>query len=181
MQIRRLEQIIGIAIALIALVVYIDTLCPTVNLIDSGELATDVYTLGIAHPTGYPIFTLIGYVFSHLPLGMRIIYQLNLLAALLCASALYVFFQFLLFFIENFSGKDPSGTTRLNEIPTATSVTSRIIPAVVGTFILGFSETYWSQALSIEVYSLHVLFLVLLLFLFTKAMSRSVLPQSSRS
>src|SRR5438046_1412791 len=99
MTFRRLEHLIGLSIAAISLAVYVSTLCPTVNFIDSGELATDTYTLGIAHPTGYSLFTITGYLFSHLPLGFRIIYELNLMAALLCAAGLYVFFRFLLFLL----------------------------------------------------------------------------------
>src|SRR5271169_6231776 len=91
---QKLEYVIGSAISIIVLIVYIATLCPTLNFIDSGELATDAYTLGIAHPSGYPMFTMVEWIFSHLPLGLRIIYQLNVLAAIFCAAALFFFFRF---------------------------------------------------------------------------------------
>src|SRR5437667_87566 len=104
MTFRRLEYVVGTSLAVIALAMYVRTLCPTVNFIDSGELATDLYTLGIAHPTGYPFFTLVGYAFSHLPLGLRVIYQLNLMAALFCAAGVFFFFRFILFFISFVSG-----------------------------------------------------------------------------
>src|SRR5215831_21106438 len=87
---RRFEPATGAVIALLALLVYLATLCPTVNFIDSGELATDVYTLGIAHPTGYPLFMILGHLFSRIPLGLRVIEQINLLSALCCSAALFV-------------------------------------------------------------------------------------------
>ena len=62
---RKLELIIAFGISIVAFIVYVRTLCPTVDFIDSGELATVAYTLGIAHPTGYPLFTLVGWIFSH--------------------------------------------------------------------------------------------------------------------
>ena len=42
-----------------ALVVYLLTLCPTVYVEGSGELIGAVHFLGTAHPTGYPLFSLI--------------------------------------------------------------------------------------------------------------------------
>ncbi|MCD6595868.1 DUF2723 domain-containing protein [bacterium] len=48
----------------ITLGLYILTLSPNVALSDSGELATVCNTLGIAHPTGYPLYTLLGYIFT---------------------------------------------------------------------------------------------------------------------
>ncbi|HRK33650.1 MAG TPA: DUF2723 domain-containing protein, partial [Candidatus Hydrogenedentes bacterium] len=55
--------------ALTALVVYVMTLGPTITGEDSGELVTAAYTLGIAHPPGYPIWCLLGKVFTFIPFG----------------------------------------------------------------------------------------------------------------
>ena len=60
------------------LIIYLITIAPSVVQIDSGELAAVQATLGIAHPTGYPLFTIIGYIFSLIPLPFTKIYQLNL-------------------------------------------------------------------------------------------------------
>jgi hypothetical protein len=177
---RRLEHIVGFTIACVALVLYIVTLCPTVSFIDSGELAADVYTLGIPHPTGYPLFTIIGYLVAHLPLGLRVIYQLNLMAACLCAAGVYVFFRFMLFFINDLVLRDGKDRTRDNETVTRQIVVKKFVPATFGTLVLAFSETYWSQALSIEVYSLHVLFLAILLYLFTKAVHTNLLSEKEK-
>ena len=65
-----------------ALAVYLFTLAPGLTFIDSGELATVTSVLGIAHPTGYPLFTLIGWVFAHFPAGSEPIVRLNAMAAL---------------------------------------------------------------------------------------------------
>ncbi len=43
-----------------AYVIYLRTSAPGLGMVDSGELTTVAQTLGIAHPTGYPLFTLIG-------------------------------------------------------------------------------------------------------------------------
>lgn len=168
---QRLEYLLAVSISIFALVIYVVTLCPTVSFIDSGELATDVYTLGIAHPTGYPFFTLVGYLFSHLPLGLRVIYQVNLMAAIFCSAGLFFFFRFLVFFLNVVTQKHPKNIFSKNLPLTEQSVLQIFVPAAAGTLILAFSETYWSQALAVEVYSVHVFFLSLLLLLFTKALS----------
>ncbi|MEO0335910.1 MAG: DUF2723 domain-containing protein, partial [Pseudomonadota bacterium] len=54
-------------LGLLTLVIYFLTLCPTVPGGDSGELITVSTRLGLAHPPGYPLYTLMGYVFSNLP------------------------------------------------------------------------------------------------------------------
>lgn len=163
---RKLELTIGLSISVVALIVYTMTLCPTVDFIDSGELATVSYTLGIAHPTGYPLFTLVGWIFSHLPFGLRVIYQLNLMAAVLCSAGLFFFFRLLVFLLRNINAKNRESDEE--EKVLSEKWWSVFLPAMGGTFILAFSETYWTTALSVEVYSLHIVFLTLLLFLFTK-------------
>ena len=50
----------------LALLVYGMTLAPTVTLEDSGELAVGSDHLGIPHPPGYPIWTIITWVFTRL-------------------------------------------------------------------------------------------------------------------
>jgi len=158
---RHLENILAALAAFVAFLVYLSTLCPTTNFIDSGELSTDAYTLGIAHPTGYPLFTLIGWIFAHLPLGLRVVYQLNMMAAFFCALALFVFFKFLVFFVRLVADR---GNAREQS-----HQWTLYVPAMAGTLLLGFSETFWSQATAIEVYSLHCFFVALLLLLFLRA------------
>ncbi|GAC1300432.1 MAG: hypothetical protein NVSMB19_07020 [Vulcanimicrobiaceae bacterium] len=73
---------------------YIATLAPGVDFWDIGEMQTVPYLLGIAHPTGFPLFVLAGYVFSHvLPLGTPA-WRISLGCALAAATAAYVLFAF---------------------------------------------------------------------------------------
>src|SRR4030042_1405501 len=48
---------------IIALIVYLSTICPTVYPGDSGELTVAAYSLGIPHPSGYPLYALLGKLF----------------------------------------------------------------------------------------------------------------------
>jgi hypothetical protein len=87
--------------SIVVLIFYLLTLAPGVIASDSGELATVQYTLGIAHPTGYPLFTILGFIFSHLPIPLRPITKLNLLTALWSVATVYVLTITLKFLLDN--------------------------------------------------------------------------------
>ena len=62
------------------------TACPTVAFDDTGEACLAALTLGIPHPPGYPIFTLVTSLWAGIPLG-SIAFRLNIFSAFLVASA----------------------------------------------------------------------------------------------
>jgi hypothetical protein len=148
---------IALLVGLVTFGVYCTTLAPSVSFIDSGELAAVAYTLGIAHPSGYPLFTLLGWVCTHLPLPGEEILRLNFMAALFSAAGAALFFLvvrrlLLAAYPQRSRGGDPE--------------TFLMHTASVGAaLLLGFSETYWTQAQAVEVYSLHALFLSLVVLL----------------
>lgn len=81
------------AAALPSYILYVRTLAPTVTSEDSGELITAAYTLGIAHPPGYPLWCILGKLFSLIPLG-NVAWRVNLLCnrSPLTTGLLQVFF-----------------------------------------------------------------------------------------
>lgn len=144
---------------IVSFVVYVITLAPTVTFIDSGELATACYRLNTAHPTGYPLFTLLGRLFTIIPFFTPI-YILNLMSAFLTSVAVAVTFKL---HIEILGLINADYNFLLNK-KIVTNLT-----AFSGALILAFSKTYWDTAESIEVYNLHKIFLSLILLLFIKA------------
>lgn len=76
----------GGAVAALALVAYFRTLLPGVGFWDIGEFQTVPHVLGIAHPTGYPLYTLIGKLATLWPFG-TIAGRMNGLSALTAAGA----------------------------------------------------------------------------------------------
>ena len=96
-----LKKYFYVLTGLFVFIVYLFTIAPTVVQIDSGELAAVQCTLGIAHPTGYPLFTMIGYLFSLIPLPISKILQLNILASVYCATAVSVFTYTSKFILDN--------------------------------------------------------------------------------
>ena len=73
----------------IALVLYGWTLAPTVTLVDSGELIVVARFLGVAHPPGFPLWTMLAHVASLIPWGnvaVRVNFASAIFAALACAT-----------------------------------------------------------------------------------------------
>ncbi len=173
--------------ALFAFIVYLFTIAPSVVHIDSGELAAVQVLPGIAHPTGYPLFTIIGYLFSLIPLPFTKIFQMNLLAAIYCSTAVGIFTFTAKFCLDNlslFDAKQKLKTKKSKDkkkkhkdvqkiVETGLPETLKIPSAVFGGLIIAFSKTFWFQSTSVEVYSLHLLLITLIIFLLVKAYSVS--------
>jgi len=70
---------------------YLRTMAPTVYGLDSAELTTGAYTLGIVHAPGSPLYLLLGHLFTLLPLG-DVAFRVNLMSA--CATALTAVFLY---------------------------------------------------------------------------------------
>jgi hypothetical protein len=171
-----LEKYYYLITALFVFIIYLFTIAPSVVQIDSGELSAVQATLGIAHPTGYPLFTIIGYIFSLIPLPFTKIFQLNLLATIYCSTAVGIFTYTIKLCLDNFSlfsGKQNSkidsskskkkkkqkNEKKTNQVELSERI--KVISAVFGGLVLAFSKTFWFQSTSVEVYSLHLLLITL--------------------
>ena len=75
--------------ALFALTVYCLTLPQSVTGEDSGELITAAYTLGVPHPPGYPVWTVIAHIFTLLPVG-SVAWRVNLMSAVFAAGTIFL-------------------------------------------------------------------------------------------
>jgi hypothetical protein len=136
-------------VTLISLAIYILTLNPDVTYTDSGELAGACVKLGVAHPTGYPLFILIGHLWTLLPLPFSKIYSLNLFAGILTAISAGIFSQSISILLANLDKELKE--SNLNLIALTTALT------------YSFSLTVWQVANAIEVYSLHLLMINLVI------------------
>ncbi len=89
------DVVVGAFVFAFAAGAYILTLCPTIALSDSGELAAVCATLGVAHPTGYPLYTLFGRVFVSVFAALPPVLATNALSALFGALAAVAMFALL--------------------------------------------------------------------------------------
>jgi hypothetical protein len=60
--------------------IYLLTIAPTIYNLDSAELTTAAYTGGLVRATGYPLYLVIGNLWSHLPVG-DVGFRMNLFSA----------------------------------------------------------------------------------------------------
>jgi hypothetical protein len=133
---------ITIALPVISFLVYFLSLSPSLSSqSDSGELVSAAALLGIAHPPGYPLYTLLGHLFSLLPLAGDAAFRLNIMSAFFSSLALAFIFHLGLLIFENLS------------------------IAVTVALLYAFSQDFWRLSLSAEVFSLHIFFVCLILFL----------------
>jgi hypothetical protein len=107
---------------------------------DSPELTMAARTLGVAHPPGYPLFTMLGHLFSFVPLG-PIPFRVNLLSVV--SDALTVGIVFL----------------------TAFRLSRARLASAVGALVLAFNPLFWSWSLVAEVFPLNNLLASLLIYL----------------
>src|SRR4029079_19807489 len=61
--------LVSAAVAAVALALYSATLAPGVGAGDSGELLLAAQTLGVPHPPGYPLWTLLARIAVLIPWG----------------------------------------------------------------------------------------------------------------
>jgi hypothetical protein len=179
------ELLLGLFAALAAFVVYILTLAPTVWFIDSGELASVASTLGIAHPTGYPLFTIVGHIFTLLPFSSSEVYKLNVMSAFFCSLGVFVFFYLMKFLFANRSAIVPAQQSQNKQKKTSQSKTTaekrtEQLPDIVvygilvfSGLVLAFSQTYWDTANAVEVYPIHCFFVPVLMLVFLKAIMKT--------
>ena len=164
------KRFAAILLFVLSLIIYVLTLAPGLMFTDSGELAAVCTTLGIAHPTGYPLFTILGHIWSLLNFGLDQTYHLNLFAAFMTALSVVFFFYIIL---EVFDILEKSGTSikgkkkkdkKKNTI-VAASKNFKILISSAATLTYAFALTIWQQAAMLEVYSLQLLmFNLIILF-----------------
>lgn len=137
---RRTERAVAAFVGLLAFVAYARTLYRTVPGGDSGELIGAVASAGVIHPPGYPLYSLLGSLFMHLPFG-SLAFRLNLLSAVADALAAAVL---------------ALAVARRTRVPFAGLVTGSLF---------AFAPGVWHYAIVAEVFALNNLAIALLVWL----------------
>ncbi len=105
--------------------------------------------MGIAHPSGYPLYILVGKLFSLLPLG-SVAWRVNLSSAVCAALAACVLYR------------------TLSRLDSDSDESKASLAPLLAALTLAFSPTLWARAIEAEVYALNALLVALGLWLATQ-------------
>jgi hypothetical protein len=161
MNFKKINNITGWAVCLIACTVYLLTMEKNGSLWDCGEFASSAYKLQIPHSPGAPFFVLLGRLFT-IPFGPE-----NAAVGINALSALSSGFTILMLFwtITHFAKKL---FVKVTEDITGTPMFITIASGVVGALAFTFSDTFWYSAVEAEVYALASFFTALIVWLMLK-------------
>ncbi len=123
--------------------VYLHNLSPSIFGYDSGDFATAIITKGVPHPSGYPLYTMLGILFNLLPF-QTVAWKIGLVSVFSSAFAVLFSYFIILELIRNKTA------------------------AVFGALSIAFFYPFWLYAEVVEVLSLNSFFVVLLIFLAIK-------------
>ncbi len=157
----RLPLAAGAITTLIALVLYLRTLAPSVLVGDSGEFQFTGAILAVPHPTGYPLYTLLNKLFTFLPVG-DVAYRVNLssavYAALACGIVTGIVYHLLGYPTIAYWGNlraTPAGDAA------AAPPLARAGVGVGAGLLLAAAGTLWAQAVVARSYALNALLVAL--------------------
>ena len=134
----------------IALTTYVLTLQPSVSFWDCGEFISCAYRLQVSHQPGYPLFAMLGKVFSLLSMGnpAKVAYFTNLMSAL--ASAVTIMFLF--WTITALAKKIL--TNKTSDAPDQPKLIKIMSAGFIGAVAFTFTDTFWYSAVETIVFAM---------------------------
>ena len=164
MNFKRINNITGWIVCLIACTVYILTAEAGGSLWDCGEFVSSCFKVQIPHPPGAPLFVLLGRLFIVLfgdnPLNAA--KAVNVMSAL--ASGFTILFLF--WTITHFARRIVQGATKVEL--TSTQIWTVMGAGIVGALAYTFSDSFWYSAVEGEVYAMSSFFTALVFWAILK-------------
>lgn len=134
---------------ILSFLVYIKTICPTIYWRDAPEFANVGYSLGIAHPSGSPTYSLISKIITFIPIG-SIGFRINLVSLIFAILSIWILFKIVLSLIYLCSEKTDEKLSRITALCTSLMVI--------------FSRSFWMVSAVAEVYTMNLFGLCLVVY-----------------
>ncbi len=146
------NRITAAAIFLIAFVLYLLTMSPTVSFWDCGEFIAASRSLSVPHPPGAPFFLLVGRLFTLFPFIADMGARVNLLSVVTSALTVALLYLTVIHLIRQWKPIEKMGLVE-------------ILGAAVGALVFMASDSFWFNAVEAEVYAISMLFTALVVWL----------------
>ncbi len=174
MNFKRVNNITGWAICIVACIIYLMTMEATGSFWDCGEFASSAYKLQIPHPPGAPLFILLGRLFM-IPFSNpnNAILGLNSMSALMSGfTILFLFWSITHFARKILEKNNPNPLTN-------GQIFSIMAAGVVGAMAYAFSDSFWYSAVESEVYASSSFFTAIVFWLVLKWEQDVTIEQSN--
>lgn len=164
MSYKRINNITGWVICIIACFVYLSTMEATGSFWDCGEFASSAYKLQIPHPPGAPLFIMLGRLFM-IPFSNpnNAILGLNTMSALMSGFCILFLFWTITHFAKKLVEKNNNGNPLSN-----TQIFTIMAAGAVGALAYTFSDSFWYSAVESEVYASSSFFTAIVFWLALK-------------
>lgn len=176
MQFKKINNLVGWVVALIACTVYIMTTEAGGSFWDCGEFVSSCFKLQIPHPPGAPLFVMLGRIFIVLfgdnPLTAA--KAVNIMSAL--ASGFTILFLF--WTITHFARRIVNVST--SDTLTMSQAWSIMGAGVVGALAYTFSDSFWYSAVEGEVYAMSSFFTAIVFWAILKWENHADEPGADR-
>ena len=151
MNYKKINNLTGWVVFLIAAVVYLLTMEPTTSLWDCGEYITTAYKLEVGHPPGAPLWMMLGRLFSAFASPEKAAMMINAMSALSSAFTILFMFWTITMLVRKMVLKNAEKLTGAN-------VLAIMGAGVVGALTYTFSDSFWFSAEEGEVYAMSSMF-----------------------
>ncbi|MDR1594379.1 MAG: DUF2723 domain-containing protein [Prevotellaceae bacterium] len=173
MKYKKLNNITGWTVFVIAAFTYISTVESTASLWDCSEFILSAYKLEVGHPPGAPLFMMIGHLFTLFLAPENVAYMINVFSALCSAFTILFLFWSITHLARRFVNKDM--------LELSMSETVMVMGCgVVGALAYTFSDTFWFSAVEGEVYAASSLMTALVFWAILKWEEQANLQYANR-
>jgi len=135
----------------LAFLTYVRTLAPGLLAGDSAEFQFAAFQAGVAHPTGYPLYLMLGWVWSHLLMIRDVAWRMNLFSALWGGATVGLVCVL--------------AEQLLSRTLPSLRLSSRLPAAAAASLTFAWSPIFWSSSVVAEIYTLHTTIVVVLMVL----------------
>ena len=149
MNFKKINNLVGWGVFLIATIVYFLTMEPTVSWWDCGEYISTANKLQVGHPPGAPTFQLIGRFFTLFAFGdvTKVAMMINIMSCLCSSFTILFLFWTISMLAQKIWMRDGEKASDNNKLAV-------LVASAIGALAFTFTDSFWFNAVEGEVYAM---------------------------